>query len=201
MPGGPMSEIEIRPGFAEEHRHLAAELYWQAFSQKLAPVMNPADKALQFLVAGLRPDHAFSAVDLDGELLGLAGFKTMEGAFVDGGLRELAGIYGWPGAIWRGVLLNLMERALEPDILLMDGIFVNEAARGKGVGSALLKAIYDEAERRDLSSVRLDVIDTNPRARALYERQGFVATETVRLGPLRHVFGFRSATTMVRPVR
>ena len=72
-----------------------------------------------------------------------------------------------------------------------------QAARGQGVGSALLKAIIAEARRRGYHHVRLDVIDTNSRARALYERIGFVASDTHQLGPLRHVFGFRATTTMV----
>jgi RimJ/RimL family protein N-acetyltransferase len=44
------------------------------------------------------------------------------------------------------------------------------------------------------------VIDTNARARALYERLGFAAAGEAQIGPLRHIFGFRSATMMVRPV-
>jgi RimJ/RimL family protein N-acetyltransferase len=49
-----------------------------------------------------------------------------------------------------------------------------------------------------LHEVRLDVIDTNPRARALYERKGFVATGEQKLGPLKPVFGFSSATTLIK---
>ena len=51
---------------------------------------------------------------------------------------------------------------------------------------------------RNHAEVRLDVIDSNPRARTLYEREGFNATDTHRLGLLRHVFGFESATTMIK---
>jgi ribosomal protein S18 acetylase RimI-like enzyme len=46
--------------------------------------------------------------------------------------------------------------------------------------------------------LRLDVIDTNLRARALYERLGFRAVRSESLGPLRHLFGFQTAITMVR---
>jgi hypothetical protein len=42
------------------------------------------------------------------------------------------------------------------------------------------------------------VVDTNPRARALYEREGFRVISETRMGVLRHVFGFESAATMVR---
>jgi ribosomal protein S18 acetylase RimI-like enzyme len=82
----------------------------------------------------------------------------------------------------------------------MDGNFVDPTARGRGVGTALLDAIVDEARARGYAEVRLDVIDNNPRARTLYERRGFVAGDTQYLGPLKYLFGFSAATTMVRPV-
>jgi GNAT superfamily N-acetyltransferase len=116
---------------------------------------------------------------------------------VGGGLRDLAAIYGWIGTLWRLPILALLERDVKPGILLMDGIFATTAARGKGVGTLLLQSNKAEAKRRDAHSVRLDVIDSNPRARALYERQGFVAQDTHSIGPLRHLFGFSKATTMV----
>lgn len=44
----------------------------------------------------------------------------------------------------------------------MDGMFVTEAARGRGIGTRLLTAIKQEAKARGLRQVRLDVIDTTP---------------------------------------
>jgi ribosomal protein S18 acetylase RimI-like enzyme len=126
----------------------------------------------------------------------VAGFKTSGGALTGGGIRDIAQHYGWIGAGWRGPLLGLLERKLAADTLLMDGICVATNARGLGVGTALLHAIKEEARARDLFHVRLDVIDINPRARALYEREGFVAGTPEHLGPLRLLFGFSSATPM-----
>ncbi len=189
--------VTIARGFREDQRAAAASLYWQAFRGKLGPLMRPEDKALAFFRAVLDPAFAINAAAPDGTLLGLAGFKTAQGAFVGGGLRNIAGTYGWPGALWRAPLVSLLDRRLEPGTLLMDGIFVAEEARGHGVGTRLLDAIKAEAAQRGLARVRLDVIDTNPRARALYQRQGFVAGMTEHLGPLRYLFGFSSAQTMI----
>jgi GNAT superfamily N-acetyltransferase len=80
------------------------------------------------------------------------------------------------------------------------GTCVARAHRGKGIGSQLLAALYQEAVERGYGAVRLDVIQDNWRARALYERQGFRAVRTEELGVLRFLFGFASSTTMVRPV-
>lgn len=191
-----MQQFSIRAGFDPAHRDTIARLYWQAFSAKLGPLMRPEAKAHAFLARVLNPDFAISAISPKGDILGAAGFKTDKGALVGGELADLAAAYGWLGTLWRAPLLSLLERDLAPDCLLMDGIFVSEAARGMGIGSALLEAIKTEAAARGLREVRLDVINTNPRARALYERQGFVAGETQHLGPLKHLFGFSSSTTM-----
>ena len=78
----------------------------------------------------------------------------------------------------------------------MDGIAVDAAAWGRGIGTRLLDAICDHARDLDKTSVRLDVIDTNPRARTLYERRGFVTVRTEGVGPLRAIFSFRAVTTM-----
>lgn len=159
--------------------------------------MGPPDKARVFIAAHLNPDFALVARGVDGAVQGVAGFKTAKGSLIDGGLRDLAAVYGWLSTAWRGPLLALVERALKDDVLLMDGICVAASARGSGLGTALLRAIKEEATSRGLSSVRLDVIDTNPRARALYEREGFKSVGRENLGPLSWVFGFRSSTKMV----
>ena len=191
-------KISIHRGLPNRLRDDAAQLYWQAFGGKLGRVLGPKDKAFALLDRVMRGDHAIVALSQDGALLGLVGFKSPTGAFAGGSLVDLIGVYGTVGALWRAGLLWLLERDLDNDRFLMDGICVADSARGQGVGTALLGAICDEGRSRGYPSVRLDVIDVNPRARALYERLGFVATRTSQIGLLRWVFGFSSATTMVR---
>lgn len=184
-------------GFPQSQRSAVARLFWAAFKDKLNPVMKPESKALQFIEMVADPAYAVCALAPDGALLGVAGFKTKSGGFIGGGLTELCAVYGFFGGIWRGLVLSLLERPLEPETLLMDGIFVEETARGMGIGTALLKAIKDKARACNCTKVRLDVIDINPRARALYERQGFQAGATSDIGVLQHIFGFQKSTTMI----
>lgn len=191
-----VSEIHISTGFASAERDLAAHLFWEAFGAKLGKTLGPSPKALAFLNRVIDPDFAIVARDAQGTLLGLAGFKTSKGALVDGGFSDLCAIYGIFGACWRSAYLSLVERDLATGVLLMDGIFVTADARGKGVGTRLLDAIKREAAAQGCREVRLDVIDTNPRARALYERAGFKAGKTQYLGPFKHIFGFSSALEM-----
>lgn len=191
-----LARVSVTEGFDSAERELVARLFWEAFAAKLWTVLAPEDKAIRFLAQVLQPRFALAARAPDGRLLGLAGIKTGAGGLVGGGLRDLAAVYGWPGALWRGALLSLFEREVSADSLLMDGIFVAADVRGRGVGTALLDAVKARARREGRRFVRLDVIDSNPRARALYEREGFVAVGETRLGPLRHVFGFRASIEM-----
>ncbi len=188
----------ISQGFADSERRQVAQMYWAAFGQKLGRVMGPEPRAVEFIEDVLDPTHAISAHDKDGELLGVVGFKSYASALVGGTWHDLAKHYGWFGSAWRIGVLTLLERDTDNDRFLMDGIFVSETARGLGVGTALLDAVCDEAKSRNYAEVRLDVIDSNLRARALYEREGFVAGKVHNLGPLKHIFGFQSATTMIR---
>lgn len=192
--------VRILRGLPREHREAAAALYWQAFGGKLGLVMGPEDRAMLFLSRAIRGDHAIIALSDAGELLGFAGFKTADGAFAGGTPDDLRAVYGLAGSLWRAALLRLLGRSVENQRFLIDGICVQREARGLGIGSQLVEAICDEAQARGYGEVRLDVIDSNWRARALYERLGFRALHQESIGPLRLVFGFQSTTAMVRQI-
>lgn len=190
--------MQIQPGIPDGAELEAAALYWDAFGEKLGRVMGPPDKAMAYIHRVLDPTHAICALDDDGRLLGIVGFKTSDSALVGGNFADLTAIYGYFGASWRALLLSLLDRDVENKRFLMDGIFVAAQARSRGVGSALLHAIMAEGRARGYRAIRLDVINTNPRAKALYERHGFRVLKTDHLGPLRHIFKFDSATTMIK---
>lgn len=189
--------MRIAKGFPDADRSAIAALYWEAFGGKLGRALGPRDKALRFIESVLSPGHAVCAWDDDGRLLGVAGFKTREGSLVGGDLGDMARVYGWIGAACRLGLLALLSRDTDNVRFLMDGIFVAPWARGQGVGTRLLDAIAEEARSRGYREVRLDVVEGNPRARALYERKGYRAVARHSTGLLRYVFRFEAATTMV----
>ena len=178
----------------------AAQLYWLAFGDKLGRVMGPEHRATAYVQKALGLDHAFCAHDHGGRLIGIAGFKTYEGALVSGRLRDMASVYGLIGALWRAALMALLISDTDNERFLIDGLAVAPSARSQGVGTALLDAIFDEARRQGYAEVRLEVAGDNHRARALYERMGFVAVTQIDMGLLRYLFGFESTTTMIRRV-
>ena len=187
-------EIIIRLGVPDEHVDAATDLYCEAFREKITPFLGTPDRAARFLAQGLAPDRAFLALQ-KGRVVGIAGFKVDGRGLYEPGMSRFFAEYGW-SAPARILGLLLLERAESPDLLLMDGIAVSENARGHGIGTRLLSAIEAHARQLNKRSIRLDVIDTNPGARRLYERFGFEARKTSGIGPLKHLFSFRASTEM-----
>ena len=190
--------ITLHHGLPEHLLAEAAALYWQAFGGKLGQVMGPDAKAMRYLARVIQRSQAIVALDDSGRLLGMAGFKTPAHSFAGGGPTDLRAVYGLLGMAWRMPLLWALGHEVDNDRFLLDGICVTKTARNMGIGASLMDAICAEGRARGYAQIRLDVIDTNWRARALYERLGFAVEKTSDIGLLRLAFGFRRSHTMVK---
>jgi GNAT superfamily N-acetyltransferase len=56
---------------------------------------------------------------------------------------------------------------------LLEDLYVEDAARGRGLGEALVNAAVERARERGCARIELDVNDANAPALTLYERLGF----------------------------
>jgi len=189
--------IRIVTGIAETDRLRAAELYDEAFGAKLGLAIKDRDARLAVLRAGFQLDYAVTALQ-GNYLVGLAGFTKQKESLTSGItyrkiLREVGFFKGQKSAL----ILGLFERKSRDDELLMDGIAVSSECRGRGVGTQLFEGLVDYARAHSYKAIRLDVIDTNPDARRLYERIGFEAERTSTFEGLRPWLGFGASTTMV----
>ena len=196
---GAESEIRIAIGFEPRHSHAAAQLYWDAFGLKLEHVIGPRSQGVTLIERTLAPDRAVTAFQGD-ILVGLAGFHLDGRALTDIKARDIVNEFGMLRSIRRLMWAAVLERSPAPDELLMDGIVVRADRRGHGVGTKLMFRMFDLALEHQKRAVRLDVVDTNPAARRLYQGLGFVEVRTERVPFLRRVMGFSAATTMERVV-
>jgi GNAT superfamily N-acetyltransferase len=87
------------------------------------------------------------------------------------------------GDRWIGMATGLVASA-EPARLDLVGMFVEPAARGRGVGTALVEAMLAWARARGAARLYLWVTTTNGPAIALYRRTGFRPTGATK--PLDH---------------
>lgn len=74
-----------------------------------------------------------------------------------------------------------LENETQAGELYIDTLSVSPNAQGKGVGTALIKALIEKARKDGHSHVGLLVDLDNPNAKRLYERIGFVAAGEVIL--------------------
>lgn len=90
--------------------------------------------------------------------------------------EELSSPHGWyivddeAGRIVGYAGLRAVKNATHADV---QTIALAEAARGRGRGRALLRALLDEASRRGVTQVFLEVRADNPVAQSLYVSEGF----------------------------
>lgn len=72
-----------------------------------------------------------------------------------------------------GQVLGDDDRALPPDMASLRMLGVDPAARGRGVGRALVKATVEEARRRGKTQYVLRTTEAMKAAHGLYESMGF----------------------------
>lgn len=190
--------ITIRRGLRDAERPQAAQIYYAAFERKLTPLLGGPTTAAPILERCLEPLAALAALQ-SGALVGLVGLHHERRQLVRLEWSPLAAAFGPGRALLRYGLALLLARTPQPGELLLDGIAVAAAARGQGIGSLLLGAVAEFGRAHGYRAVGLDVVDTNPAARRLYEREGFAAVVTRRY-PFMRRFGFTAVTHMRRPL-
>ena len=190
--------ITVALGIPPDQHKAAATLYCWALTAKVTPFLGPPDRAAAFLADSIVPDRAITAAR-DGVVVGIAGFKYDGCGLFRPGFGQFLRRFPVTGLV-RAAGLSLLERAEAPHGLLMDGLAVHDSARGQGIGTALLDAVEAHATKLAKAYVRLDVIDTNPNARRLYERQGYRPVQTIGVGALRLVLPFCNVTELRKPI-
>lgn len=201
-----MTDYRIEHGLAEEFSSAAADLYEDAFGQKTKLIIPDGNRRRAILLELMDRASCISVV-AGGSLLGIAGYQTRDSSFSGGLLgrgldvRTAVGLLPLLPALRAWLMSQLFKRRPHAGDLVLDGIAVASAARGKGIGATMLDELVRLAGAEGYASVSLKVIDTNPGAYALYLRKGFEPVNVERFEFLRGVLGFGSTTTMRAPTR
>lgn len=77
--------------------------------------------------------------------------------------------------LWlKSIILQPINEKSEMDGLYIQNISVDTLARGEGIGTKLMNFVQELALQNGYSSLWLDVAYNNPKAKKLYEREGFI---------------------------
>jgi GNAT superfamily N-acetyltransferase len=189
--------VELHSGMPEEFRREVAEIVYVAFQQKLAPLIGSPEQGIAILQKALDPALAIIAI-CQGQPVGVAGLQYDGCNFVNPQRSEFTRQFGSLSGTIRFVMFKLFALAYYQKDMYIDILAVAPAMRGKGIGTLLLEAVFQTARDKGFRSVSLEVVDTNPDARRLYERVGFVARHTYHYPYLRGIAGFSASIKMVK---
>ena len=177
-------EVVLFIGIEKSDVPQASKLFWQAFSQKIESFLGPHTK------------NIFVAKDKRNNLVGLSGFRNLNGGVVGGTMSDLIAIYGTVGAIWRMPLLHLISRKENSNVLHLDALCVEKKSQYKGVGRKIILFAKKFAKSQALEAVELDVMSDNMSAVKFYHALDFNIIAEDRKGFLSTVFGIKSIYRM-----
>lgn len=195
-----MERITISFGIEEEERSSVSEILYEAFSEKFKPVFGSKEKSLRVFSRYLDVSNILVARD-KGEVVGVAGLKYDNVNWITLNLFDAIREFGF--SIFRVAVvgLPLVATRLKGDLLL-DVLAVSAKARGKGIGTKMLRYLLSFGKEKKLKKIRLYVIHTNEGAKRLYERMGFKTVKLHKIPRLwRKVFNFDGYFEMERNLR
>ncbi|MHB0874602.1 MAG: GNAT family N-acetyltransferase [Anaerolineae bacterium] len=189
--------IAIRWGLPATYALPVAQIYLEAFGAKMLPILGSMEHGVAVMREDLRLENALGAMDAE-TLVGIAGLSFAGRRFWQPRRTTLVRVYGWPTGLVRAAILSLVAAGAEHrNRVHIEALAVRGDYRGRGIGARLIDATADLAREQGISVLSLDVVDTNPGARRLYERLGFVAVRTRRL-PFARWSGFTAITEMAK---
>lgn len=199
-------EIKVINQLSEDQKKQVARMYYNAFVPKFTTLWMfsaNVEEAEKVLERSIEYNSGFYAIDENDDVLGFVGVENGEQYFTSLSYRAFRAAYSVFGSLWRSAayrIYRMFHGGNGRKVLHIDPIVVSEKATGRGIGSKLLDVVLSEAKKIGLPKVILEVVDTNQKAKKLYERLGFRVYKTENLGVLTESAGFSKVYCMELPV-
>ena len=187
--------IEIADSINKNQRIRAIEILYDAFEQKIRALIKSKEKALAIYNKSLKNDQVFYAL-LDGNVVGLIGLQYKNKTFLEFKYRDLRKYFNPLQSYFIYRIYKLTSPKIKDDVLRIDSIAVDKSFRNLGIGTQLINKVFEFAKNKGFKEVILEVINTNPKAKGLYERIGFKEKKIVRYYFLTRSAGFSSEYIM-----
>lgn len=140
-------DLEILTGLPEHLRQQAAEIYYDAFKEKMVALKARREQLVAILADGFCTDLALAAVK-GGELLGIAGLqhgrRHFSGVRLQKCIEQLGGMKGM--LFWW--FFRLFNSPVGEGELMVESLAISPAMRGRGVGSRLIEHIVGMAKEK-----------------------------------------------------
>ncbi|CAN1213081.1 GNAT family N-acetyltransferase [Tumidithrix helvetica PCC 7403] len=170
-------DLEISLGLSESLRAEAAEMFYEAFGQKIRPQFGSKESAIAIFRKAIDPELTMVALCQD-RFVGLAGLRYDDRSFLQFNLSIFTEELGTIKGTLSFFLYTSFKHRVRQGELFLDALVVQDSARGQGIGTFLLQEIFEFARQNQFDRIRLDVAAANSSARRLYERMGFTCFKT-----------------------
>ena len=188
--------IQIQSGVPEQQRITVATIFYESFPDKFARLFGDPRKAIPLISQLIRENRILSAL-IDGQVVGFAGLHYHGKHFLKFHIAETVRIYRLTAL---RVILYFLITALNvhnTNQLHLEVLAVHEQYRNQGIGTQLVHSTIAFAQQQGFSLIRLEVVNTNPKAKKLYERIGFKQVQDHEITyPFNILTGFRTITDM-----
>lgn len=179
----------------------AVSCFMDAFEEKLLPLLGTREQAIRLLSPNLSHELCLTAF-YHKQLVGVLGIHTKQKGFLNPSFLAMLREYGLARGMHRFFGLLLLEHTVRKTEWYVEGVAVDAKMRGRSIGTTLLKTFERLAREKGMHTICLEVIDTNPGAKTLYERLGYVVTKHSSVWPFNYLYSlpFSSSFEMAKPL-
>ena len=126
-----------------------------------------------------------TVVEYEGKIVGIGAEYSAENAFsfLWNGARQILSFYPFPTSLVvmvRGLQAESVMKLPKKHVHYIGHLSIDPAYRGMGFGEKLVAYHMENGRKLQRKKIELDVAETNPRARKLYEKIGFQLVEKVK---------------------
>jgi ribosomal protein S18 acetylase RimI-like enzyme len=188
--------IQIQLGIKQNQKISIAKIFYESFIEKLYRLFGDPQKAIKLFSKLLREDQILVAIK-DNNLVGFVGLHYNKKHFIKFNFTEISRIYGIKAILATLYFLTNIFDTNQQKQLHLEVIAVDKKQRTKGVGTRLLLSTIEFAKLKGFNQIRLEVINTNPKAKKLYEKTGFKKIKDRKIPYPFHIFAsFNKITEM-----
>jgi GNAT superfamily N-acetyltransferase len=164
--------VHLQWGVPDELRLQVAKLIYDTFVDKFRYTIGPRYKGISFIAASLQSEFGLVAFH-EGKFVGVACAKTDKGELFQVRFSTWIRTYHIRALQSFFIGFPFWYERNEPEVLTLASLSIKKGFRGKGIGTKIVKEFIRYGSAEGFQAVKLAVINSNVRAKELYERLGF----------------------------
>lgn len=195
-------DVHITSTISREMEWQVARLIHDAFDAKIDRLLlrtTDGARAIRLIKIAARFDQGYYAID-GSTVVGCIGYSQPGNQFLHFSWRALRREFGCFGAMGRLMSQYFSRDKCHEEEMYITLIAVTEGYRSTGIGSRLIETLANHGKCTCKKRLVLEVVDSNPRARNLYERLGFTFIKQYNTGWFSKPAGFTTVVRMALPL-